>query len=285
MLEETEEVSNNSGAFERAKDEWNCALLHLTGDLGRGGLNVVRVGNMFLMNSNRREFYEHHQLVAFPSLDRLAFMLRLNEKTVRRARNKLVELGLITVAHRYNNSNYYCLKIPAAARDHSEVCIDLLTSPRHRATKTVSPDHDTQMSDLATGAGVQVSEGCTQMSGGVDNYAPNHDVNVQLPTEDSLTYPPSLREDAWAGCEEKKEENKESAEEAREVKEDPEPIAQPLSFDTDSPPTPSRPKPTLEELRIKLNMPELGKSIRRMHSSYIAGDVAPIVPKRRTDDE
>jgi len=171
-------VSNyNSGAFERAKDEWNCALIYLTGDLGRIALNVMRVGNMMAMHANRKEFYEHDQLVAFPSLDRLAFMLGLNEKTVRRARNKLVELGLIEVAHRYNNSNYYFMKIPTAAKNHAYVCSDLLCSPRRRTPETAKAD-DAQMSDLATGAGEQMSEGCAQMSGGVDNCAPNHDVNV-----------------------------------------------------------------------------------------------------------
>jgi hypothetical protein len=166
--------NNNSGAFERAKDQWNCAVIHLTGDLGRGGLNVGRVGNMMAMHANRKEFYEHNELVAFPSLARLAFMLHLNEKTVRRARNKLVELGLISVAHRYNNSNYYFLRIPAAARKHAEVCIDLLTSPRHRIASASAPDHDVNVQ-------LCPDDDDAQMSGGVDNYAPNHDVNVQLP--------------------------------------------------------------------------------------------------------
>jgi hypothetical protein len=252
--------SNINGEFERAKDQWNCALLQMTADLGRGAVNVLRVGNMMVMHSNRKEFYEHHQLVAYPGLDRLAFMLGLNEKTVRRARNKLVELGLIDVAHRYNNSNYYFLRLPVAAREHSEVCLDLLTSPRWRRKAAVNVPCGAPESDA-------------QMSGGVDNYAPERDVNVQLPTEDSLTYPPSLREDAWEVCEDlgrKKE--KESAEVERQG----EPIFSDSPLSSALPPAaPPKSKLTIEELRSKLNMPDLGKSVRRMN----------FINNRRSDDE
>jgi hypothetical protein len=224
----------------------------------------MRVGNMMVMHANRKDFYEHEQLVAYPSLDRLAFMLGLNEKTVRRARNKLVELGLIDVAHRYNNSNYYFLRIPTVAREHSDVCIDLLCSPRHRVSKTVKSD-DAQMSDFTTEGCDGPESGCTQMSGGVDNYAPEHDVNVQLPTEDSLTYPPSA---FGGGCEDKKEERKESTEKEGQGREERDSLSDnPLSSETPLAPEspPAKPKPTMQELRMRLNMPDLGKSVRRMN--------------------
>jgi hypothetical protein len=174
--------SNSKGRFERACDEWASALIYMGGDLGRGGLNVCRVGMLMLMHTSRAMFFKDGDLVAFPSLERLAFMAGLNEKTVRRAIKELVKLGLMTVRHRFENSNLYYLSIPVAVEEHAKACLDLLSNRRHRARRT-------QKSPATQ------PESGTQMSGGVDNYAPETDVNVQGLSEDSLTDTLSLRDD------------------------------------------------------------------------------------------
>jgi hypothetical protein len=164
--------SNSKGMFERAKDRWNCALIYMTEDLGRCGINVFRVGSYLLMHTNRSQFYRHEHLVAFPSLERLAYMLRLNEKTVRRALERLVSLGLITIQHRFENSNLYYLDIPVAAEEHSRVCQDLLSNPRHRTARNQADNKANQQ-----------TLNDAQMSGRLDNYARRHAVNVQGPTD------------------------------------------------------------------------------------------------------
>lgn len=125
--------SNIKGMFERAKDQWLCAAVFMSPQLKCRAERVANVRNivdLMLMHTNRREFEKRGHLVAFPSLKRLAFMAGLNEKTVRRAIDDLVQLGLIRVKHRFDDSSLYYLIIPPAAEEHSKICLDLLTNPR-----------------------------------------------------------------------------------------------------------------------------------------------------------
>lgn len=165
--------SNSKGMFERACDQWCCALIYMMRDLGRGGLNVSRVGMLMLLHTSRAMFFESGALAAFPSLQRLAFMAGLNEKTVRRALKELAKLGLINVRHRYENSNLYYLTIPASAEEHSRACLNLLTNPRNRIAQR------NQLSRHPCPEDKKDNDDRSQMSGGVDNYAHQSDVNVQ----------------------------------------------------------------------------------------------------------
>jgi len=126
-------ISNIKGMFERAKDQWLCAVVFMSPQLKcraeRVG-NVRNVVDLMLMHVNRREFYRRGHLLAYPSLKRLAFMAGLNEKTVRRAIDDLIQLGLIRVKHRFDQTSLYYLIIPPAAEEHSKMCLDLLTNPR-----------------------------------------------------------------------------------------------------------------------------------------------------------
>jgi Replication protein C N-terminal domain len=134
--------SNSKGMFERAKDRWLCAVIcmapHLKCRADR--VNSIRnVADLMLMHTSRAKFFKDGDLVAFPSHQRLAFMAGLNEKTVRRAIDDLVELGLIRIKHRFEDSNFFYLIIPAAAEEHSRACLDLLTNPRNRKAPTHIP--------------------------------------------------------------------------------------------------------------------------------------------------
>ena len=225
--------SNSKGAFERARDQWNCALIYMTQDLGRGGLNVSVIGALMLMHTSRSGFYRVAHLMAFPSLQRLAFMAGLNEKTVRRVLKELIRLGLVEVKHRFENSNLYYLVIPAAAEEHSRRCLDLLSNR-------------------------------SQMSGGVDNCALGNDVNVQGHSEGHSDLPTISKRHDLASCrlsEDQKDKRLSEEVRGRQDGEILQPIAQPILA---APPTsgfvPRR--PSLEELRVKFNMPDLGKSGR-----------------------
>jgi len=83
--------SNSKGMFERAKDQWLCAVVYMSRQLTckkrrADRINSIRdVADLMLLHASRGEFEQRGHLVAFPSLPRLAFMVRLNEKTVRRA--------------------------------------------------------------------------------------------------------------------------------------------------------------------------------------------------------
>jgi Replication protein C N-terminal domain len=123
------------GDYERARDRWICALICTSHGLGRGATRVFQVAILIQLHTSRREFQQSGRLQAFPSLPRLAFMAGLSEKTVRRAIRELAEVGLLTLGHRFKNSNVYCLTIPSAAAEHSATCLNLLTNPRHRATR------------------------------------------------------------------------------------------------------------------------------------------------------
>lgn len=154
--------SNSKGMFERAKDRWLCAMICMAPHLKCRADRVTSIRNvadLMLMHASRAMFFRGGDLVAFPSLPRLAFMAGLNEKTVRRAINDLVELGLIRVQHRFEDSNYFYLVVPPAAEQHSRACLDLLTNPRNRTT---SARQNTQ-----------------QLSQGGDSYDEQTPLNVQ----------------------------------------------------------------------------------------------------------
>jgi hypothetical protein len=94
-------------------------------------------------------------------------MAGLNEKTVRRALKELARLGLISVRHRFENTNLYYLIIPPAAEAHARTCVNLLTNPRNRAASNGQKPASNLLANSS------------QMSGAVDNYAHRDDVNVQ----------------------------------------------------------------------------------------------------------
>ena len=67
-------------------------------------------------------FYRDGDLIAFPSLDRLALFASVDEKTIRNGRDRLEAAGLLRIQHRFDNSNFYCLTIPAEAENHLFHC-------------------------------------------------------------------------------------------------------------------------------------------------------------------
>ena len=131
-------ASNSEGMYERAKDQWLCAVVYMSRQLickkrRADRINGIRdVADLMLLHANRAIFFESGNLVAFPSLPRLAFMARLNEKTIRRAIADLIALGLVVPERRFEENNRYHLTIPAAAEQHARTCLDLLTNPRNR---------------------------------------------------------------------------------------------------------------------------------------------------------
>jgi DNA-binding MarR family transcriptional regulator len=202
--------SNNKGALERARDRWNCALIHMvTKDKGRNASSVFTVGMLMMMHTSRAEYYRRDVLLAFPSLDRLAFMAGVSKSTIQRAIKKLTKMGLIEVKQRFNDSSFYYLTIPVAAEEHSGMCLDLLTHPRHRAARRAAEKSAKQ------------PESDTQMTRGMVNSAPKHDVNDHLPTDDTLTYPRSLREGEDALLDEKRKGVGEEVRQVKEVRESP----------------------------------------------------------------
>jgi hypothetical protein len=158
--------SNSKGMFERAQNKWLCAVIYSARHLKcrADRVNSVRnVADLMLMHTSRAMFFKAGDLVAFPSLQRLAFMAGLNEKTVRRAIDDLVGLGLIKIKHRFEDSNFFYLTIPAEAEGHSTACLDLLTNRRNR---TASTRHSTRQDPQ-------------QLSARMDNYEGQTPVNVQ----------------------------------------------------------------------------------------------------------
>jgi predicted transcriptional regulator len=153
--------SNIKGAFERARDRWNCALIcTATEELGRGAASVFTVAILMNMHVNRKEFERSGHLLAFPSLDRLAFMAGLAKSTVQRAIKRLTKLGLLAVKHRFDASNLYYLTIPTAAEEHSGTCLNMMTNNRHRTTRNL--------------------KGVARVTRGVVNSASGHDVSDHL---------------------------------------------------------------------------------------------------------
>jgi hypothetical protein len=199
--------SNIKGMFERAKDQWLCSVIFISREMKRGGA-ARDVADMLLMHTSRGEYYRHGHLVAFPSLDRLAFMLGRSKSSVQRGIKKLIKAGLVTAKHRYNNSNFYCLTIPVAAEDHARNCLNLLTNARHRSAKPR-----------------------TEVTRGVVTCAPEHDLSDHLHSDYPLTDSLSLRGSKDRPIVKDKEE-KRVAEEVRQVKEErgaPDPSPDPSS--------------------------------------------------------
>jgi hypothetical protein len=99
-------------------------------------------------------FYRDGDLIAFPSLDRLALFASVDEKTIRNGRDRLEAAGLLRIQHRFDNSNFYCLTIAAEAENHlhCEIVLNRLPklptrAPVENDTKlpTTDPELGTQM--------------------------------------------------------------------------------------------------------------------------------------------
>ena len=114
--------NNSKGAFERARQRWLFAAMYVCRRLGRGATGAIHVAGLLVEHTSRELFYSDGDLIAFPSLDRLALFAKVDEKTVRNGRDRLEAAGLLRTKHRFDNSNYYCLTIPAEAEDHLFHC-------------------------------------------------------------------------------------------------------------------------------------------------------------------
>jgi hypothetical protein len=131
-----------TGDFERAvtKWRWGLKLLKLPRRMGVSIITVHNVAEALADHANRATFNAEGQIHAFPSLARLAFMLRLNEKTVRRALEILEEFGYFRRRHRFENSNVYELLVPNFAEEYAVRCLDLLSNPRVRECPSCPKD-------------------------------------------------------------------------------------------------------------------------------------------------
>ena len=114
--------SNSSGAFERARQRWHFGIAYLCRRLGRGATGALQASVLLVEHTNRALFYGDGYLVAFPSLDRLALLAGVSERTMRRAINKLEQIGGVRIQHRHNDSNLYYLTLPPEAEKHLFDC-------------------------------------------------------------------------------------------------------------------------------------------------------------------
>jgi hypothetical protein len=127
----------NDGAYERARDQWICAVVYVSRRMGRHAARALQVAYVLLLHTNRGEFNRRGWLVAFPSLPRLASMTGIAEMTVRRAIEDLGRAGLVQVKQRFEDTSLYYLTIPPEAVKHSARCVEMLSNPRHRGNSQV----------------------------------------------------------------------------------------------------------------------------------------------------
>jgi len=109
--------SNSKGAFERARQRWIFAVVYVCRRMGRGATGAFQAAILLVEYTNRALFLRDADLVAFPALDLLALRAGVNEKTMRRAIDKLEEAGLVRTQQRHNDSNLYFLTIPPDAEN------------------------------------------------------------------------------------------------------------------------------------------------------------------------
>jgi hypothetical protein len=90
--------------------------------MGRGATGALQTAGLLVEHTSRALFHRDGHLIAFPGLDLLALLAGVNEKTIRRAIDKLEESGLVRTQHRHNDSNLYYLTIPPDAEAHLFEC-------------------------------------------------------------------------------------------------------------------------------------------------------------------
>jgi hypothetical protein len=186
-------------------------------------------------------YMNQHSGDAWPGVQTIMKQARVSERTVNRAIKYFEQMSHMDVERRPGGVNHYF--------------------PR--------PILEAESTDTAM-TGVNETTTDKAMTGGTDKAMTGGTDKAMTPepsTEPSIEPSPYGRDEditAYEGHEGNKE-GKESAEVEREVEKEGESLdLSPDPFLSSKPQTvPPHPRPTLEELRVRLNMPELGKSVRR----------------------
>jgi hypothetical protein len=136
--------------------------------MGRAATRALQISIVLGNRSNRNEFYQTGDLVAFPSLAYLAVYGNMSQKTAQRALDDLKKAGLIRVEHRYDQSNRYYLILPpdAEKRLFQQDAINRKRQKRRRAP------------DISVPQSVQPE--WTDTQGGSPRCPPNLDSNLDL---------------------------------------------------------------------------------------------------------
>jgi len=133
--------SNIKGVFERACRRWHFGAIYICPRMGRGATGALQIAGLLVEHTSRALFHREGRLVAFPGLHLLALLAGVNEKTMRRAIDRLEEAGLVRTRQRYDDSNLYYLITPPDAEAHLFACeAAMIRRRRARPRRHSAPD-------------------------------------------------------------------------------------------------------------------------------------------------